>query len=273
MKSKLIVGNWKMNGSLAANAALLDALHQGVTGAGQVRVAVCPPLAYLAQVQALLANRSSGSSTSQNSQNNTSNAISTGISMGAQDVSAHEAGAFTGEVSAAMLRELGVRYVLVGHSERRQYHGESDAAVAAKAQRALACGITPIVCVGETLAEREAGKTEEVVKRQLAAVIHVNGHCISEIVVAYEPVWAIGTGKTATAQEAQQVHAVLRAQLKAATSHDQRILILYGGSMNAANAASLLAQPDIDGGLIGGASLKAPDFLKIVDSAVLAASA
>ena len=160
------------------------------------------------------------------------------------------------------------RYTLVGHSERRQYHGETDAVVASKAQRALACGLTPIVCVGETLAEREAGKTEEVVKRQLAAVIHANGHCISEIVVAYEPVWAIGTGKTATTEQAQQVHAVLRSQLHAASNQADRIHILYGGSMNAANAAQLLAQPDIDGGLVGGASLKVPDFLSIIAAAL-----
>jgi triosephosphate isomerase len=160
-----------------------------------------------------------------------------------------------------------VRYAIVGHSERRQYHGEGDAVVAEKAKVALAAGITPIVCVGETLAEREAGRTEEVVKRQMAAVIHTNGHCISEIVVAYEPVWAIGTGRTATPEQAQQVHALLRAQLKAATEHADRIHILYGGSMNAGNAASLLAQPDIDGGLIGGASLKAPDFLQIIAAA------
>jgi triosephosphate isomerase len=166
-----------------------------------------------------------------------------------------------------MLKEFGVRYVLVGHSERRQYHYETDAQVGTKTQRALACGITPIVCVGETLAEREAGKTEEVVKRQLAAVIHANGHCISEIVVAYEPVWAIGTGKTASTEQAQQVHAVLRAQLNAASAQAGRIHILYGGSMNAANAAQLLAQPDIDGGLVGGASLKAPDFLSIIAAA------
>jgi triosephosphate isomerase len=155
----------------------------------------------------------------------------------------------------------------VGHSERRQYHGETDAAVAVKAQRALAAGITPIVCVGETLAEREAGRTEEIVKRQLAAVIHTNGHCISEIVVAYEPVWAIGTGKTASPQEAQHVHAVLRSQLRAATEQADRMLILYGGSMNAANAAQLLSQDDIDGGLVGGASLKAADFLSIIAAA------
>ena len=177
------------------------------------------------------------------------------------------AGAYTGEVSAAMLKEFGVRYCLVGHSERRQYHGESDTVVASKAQQVLSVGITPVVCVGETLAEREAGKTEEVVKRQLAAVIHANGHCISEIVVAYEPVWAIGTGKTATAEQAQAVHAVLRSQLKAATAHADRVHILYGGSMNAANAAQLLAQPDIDGGLVGGASLKAADFLAIIGAA------
>ena len=156
---------------------------------------------------------------------------------------------------------------LVGHSERRQYHGETDAVVAEKARQALASGITPIVCVGETLQEREAGQTESVVKRQLAAVIHVNGHCISEIVVAYEPVWAIGTGRTASPEQAQQVHAVLRAQLAAATPHADRVRVLYGGSMNAANAAELLAQPDIDGGLVGGASLKAEDFLKIIAAA------
>ncbi|MGH6625009.1 MAG: triose-phosphate isomerase [Burkholderiaceae bacterium] len=246
MKKKLIAGNWKMNGGLAANEALIKALLAGL-GKPACSVAVCVPAPYLAQVQGLLAQGA--------------------IHLGAQDVSQHEAGAYTGEASAAMLKDFGVRYVIVGHSERRQYHGETDALVAAKAQRALAAGITPIVCVGETLAEREAGKTEETVKRQLAAVIHANGHCISEIVVAYEPVWAIGTGKTATPEQAQQVHAVLRAQLKAASDHADRIQILYGGSMNAANAAQLLAQPDIDGGLIGGASLKAPDFLTIIAAA------
>jgi triosephosphate isomerase len=191
----------------------------------------------------------------------------TGIALGSQDVSAFESGAYTGEISAAMLKDFGARYTIVGHSERRQYHGETDAMVAAKAMRALAAGITPIVCVGETLAEREAGHTEEVVKRQLAAVIHANGHCISEIVVAYEPVWAIGTGKTATPEMAQQVHAVLRAQLHAASENADRIHILYGGSMNAANAQQLLAQPDIDGGLVGGAALKAADFLSIIAAA------
>jgi triosephosphate isomerase len=187
---------------------------------------------------------------------------------GAQDVSAHEAGAYTGEVSADMLSDFKTRYVLVGHSERRQYHGETSAVVAAKAQRALAKGITPIVCVGETLQEREAGQTNEVVKRQLAAVIQQVAHCVSELVVAYEPVWAIGTGRTASPEQAQLVHALLRAQLRAASAHADRIRILYGGSMNASNAASLLAQPDIDGGLIGGASLKPNDFLAIVAAAL-----
>jgi triosephosphate isomerase len=247
MKKKLIAGNWKMNGSLAANEVLVSGLLTGL-GAPNCHVALCVPSVYLAQMQALL--------------------VGGAIDLGTQDVSQHERGAFTGELSSAMLKEFGVRYVLVGHSERRQYHFETDALVAAKAQRALACGITPIVCVGETLTEREAGKTEEVVKRQLAAVIHANGHCISEIVVAYEPVWAIGTGKTASTEQAQQVHAVLRAQLKAASAQADRIHILYGGSMNAANAAQLLAQPDIDGGLVGGASLKAPDFLSIIASAL-----
>ncbi len=244
---KLIAGNWKMNASLAANDALVRELARGLEGGGACAVAVCVPAPYLAQVQMLRA----GSV----------------LELGAQDVSAHGEGAYTGEVSAAMLKEFGVHYAIVGHSERRQYHGETDALVAEKAKAALAAGITPIVCVGETLAERAAGRTEEVVKRQLAAVIHANGHCISEIVVAYEPVWAIGTGKTATPEQAQQVHAVLRAQLKAATAHADRVHILYGGSMNSANAALLLAQPDIDGGLVGGASLKAGDFLQIIRAA------
>jgi triosephosphate isomerase len=246
MSSKLMVGNWKMNGGLVANASLLSELLSGMGGVNCL-AAVCVPATHLAQAQSLLA----GSA----------------LALGAQDVSAHESGAYTGEVSAAMLRDFAVRYVIVGHSERRQFHGETDTAVAHKAQRALAAGITPIVCVGESLAEREAGQTEAVVKRQLAAVIHTNGHCISEIVVAYEPVWAIGTGLTATPEQAQGVHAVLRAQLQAATAQADRVWILYGGSMNAANAADLLAQPDVDGGLIGGASLKASDFLSMLKAA------
>jgi triosephosphate isomerase (TIM) len=244
MKKKLIAGNWKMNGSLSANVSLLQAVLDGSKGLN-CKAAVCVPAAYLAQAQSMLSGQSL-------------------IALGSQDVSAQEVGAYTGEISASMLKDFAVHYAIVGHSERRQYHAESDAIVALKAQRALSAGITPIVCVGETLAERQAGQTEEVVKRQLAAVIHTNGHCISEIVVAYEPVWAIGTGLTATPEQAQEVHAVLRSQLKAATSHSDRISILYGGSMNAANAPQLLAQTDIDGGLIGGAALKAMDFLAIM---------
>jgi triosephosphate isomerase len=241
-----MVGNWKMHGSLAANASLLSDILNGM-GDVTCHAAVCVPAPYLAQAQILLA----GSA----------------VALGAQDVSGHESGAYTGEVSAEMLRDFTVRYAIVGHSERRQYHGETDTVVAHKAQRALAAGITPIVCVGESLAEREAGQTELVVKRQLAAVIHTNGHCISEIVVAYEPVWAIGTGLTARPEQAQAVHVVLRAQLQAATEHAKRVPILYGGSMNAANAASLLAQADVDGGLIGGASLKADEFLTMLKAA------
>lgn len=251
MKSKLIAGNWKMNGNLASNMALLDGILSGLEGLqaalGTCDVAVCVPMPYLSATRIKTADSR--------------------VSLGAQDCSAHGSGAFTGEVSAMMLKEFGVRYAIVGHSERRQYHGETDTVVASKAKQALSCGVTPIVCVGETLAERESGQTQEVVKRQLACVIHEVAHCVSEIVVAYEPVWAIGTGKTASPEQAQTVHAVLRAQLHAATPNAKRIKILYGGSMNATNAAVLLSQPDIDGGLIGGASLKVEDFLKIIASA------
>jgi triosephosphate isomerase len=244
--SKLVVGNWKMNGGLSANGLLLEGIKAGL-GELHCRVGLCVPYPYLAQVQQLLAG--------------------TSIALGAQDVSMHAPGAYTGDVSGSMLSDFGVRYCLVGHSERRQYHRESEVDVALKARQALACAITPIVCVGETLAQREAGDTEAVVKRQLAAVIHENGRCISEIVVAYEPVWAIGTGRTATPEQAQAVHALLRAQIKAATPHHGRVPILYGGSMNTGNAGDLLSQPDVDGGLIGGASLKAKDFLEILQRA------
>jgi triosephosphate isomerase (TIM) len=264
---KLIAGNWKMNGSLAANQQLINELFVGKNRAGAVLgcdVAVCVPAPYLAQVSGLIAHPSF----EKNIASSPTHAARAAIELGAQDLSMQPSGAFTGEVSAGMLKEFGVRYCIVGHSERRSYHGETDRTVALKTKAALASGITPIVCVGETLAEREASQTEAVVKRQLAAVIHENGHCISEIVVAYEPVWAIGTGKTATPEQAQQVHALLRAQLNAASSAaKQRVRILYGGSMNAANAKELLAQPDIDGGLIGGASLKSADFLQIIAAA------
>jgi triosephosphate isomerase len=241
MRSKLVVGNWKMNGSRPANAELLSALLAARPFA--MDVAVCVPFVYIQEAAATLA----GSD----------------LRWGAQDVSRHDQGAFTGEVSAAMLAECGCRYAIVGHSERRALHGESDLLVAEKAQAALARGITPIVCVGETLAQRDAGDTEGVVKRQLSAVIHQLAHCASEIVVAYEPVWAIGTGRTATPEQAQAVHHVLRAQLQAATGRGDAMKILYGGSVKAESAATLFAQPDIDGGLIGGASLKAADFIAI----------
>lgn len=245
MRRQLVVGNWKMHGSRAANAELLA----GILAARPFTadVAVCAPFVFLGDAAATLA--------------------ASDLRWGAQDVSAHEQGAYTGEVSAGMLRELGCRYALVGHSERRAYHAESDELVAAKAAAALGKGVTPIVCVGETLAEREAGQTEAVVKRQLAAVVHKLAHCAAEMVVAYEPVWAIGTGRTATPEQAQAVHAVLRAQLQAATGHAERMTILYGGSVKPDNAATLFAQPDIDGGLIGGASLKAADFVAICRAA------
>ena len=238
---KLVVGNWKMHGSRPANAELLSGLL--AARPFTTDVAVCVPFVYLPDTALALA--------------------ASDIRWGAQDVSSHEQGAFTGEVSAAMLAECGCRFTLVGHSERRAYHAESDLLVAEKAQAALGKGITPIVCVGETLAERDAGATEAVVKRQLSAVIHRLAHCASEIVVAYEPVWAIGTGRTASPAQSQAVHAVLRAQLQAATGHGDRMRILYGGSVKPDNAAALFAQPDIDGGLIGGASLKAADFVAI----------
>lgn len=245
MRRKLVVGNWKMHGNRPANAELLAGLLAARPYGADV--AVCVPSPYLADTAASLA--------------------AGGIRWGAQDCSAHEQGAYTGEVSAGMLAEFGCRYVIVGHSERRAYHAESDQLVADKAKAALARGVTPIVCVGETLAERDAGQTEEVVKRQLSAVIHTLAHCASEIVVAYEPVWAIGTGRTASPEQAQQVHHVLRAQLQAATGHGDRMAILYGGSVKPDNAATLFAQADIDGGLIGGASLKAADFIAICRAA------
>ena len=245
MRRKLVAGNWKMHGSHSANAELLAGLAAARPFACDV--AVCVPFPYLSETAVALAG--------------------TDLRWGAQDVSAHAQGAYTGEVSAGMLAEFGCRYAIVGHSERRQYHGESDQLVADKAKAALARGITPIVCVGETLAQREAGQTENVVKRQLSAVIHALAHCAGEMVVAYEPVWAIGTGQVATPEQAQAVHALLRAQLKAATPQADVMKILYGGSMKPDNAAVLLAQADIDGGLIGGASLKAADFVTICRAA------
>jgi triosephosphate isomerase len=241
MRGKLVVGNWKMNGGLAANARLLDRLVMEWQPTRARALAVCVPFPYLAQAQEALA--------------------ASAIGWGAQDLSAHASGAYTGEVAASMLADFGCRYVIAGHSERRQLHGEGDAVVAAKAAAALGAGITPIVCVGESLAEREADRTDAVVQRQLSAVIEALGGDLTRIVVAYEPVWAIGTGRTASPAQAQEVHARLRKALTAADATD--VPILYGGSVKAANAAALLAMPDIDGALVGGASLDAAEFLAI----------
>jgi triosephosphate isomerase len=230
-RARLVAGNWKMHGSRSSIAALLEAL----ASEDPAGCAVCAPFPYLAQV----AERLRG----------------TRIAWGAQDVSEHAQGAYTGEVAAAMLAEFGCRYVIVGHSERRQLYGETDERAAAKFSAARAAGLTPILCVGETLAEREAGRTEDVVGRQLAAVR------FEDAVLAYEPVWAIGTGRNATPEQAQAVHAFLRRRVPAGTP------ILYGGSVKPQNAAAIFAMPDVDGGLIGAASLVAGDFLEIVRAA------
>jgi triosephosphate isomerase len=243
-RTKLVAGNWKMHGQTATNKALLDALKAGAAASRAV-LAVCVPAPYLAQAQAALAG--------------------TPIAWGAQDVSQHAQGAYTGEVGAAMLADFGCRYAIVGHSERRGYHGETDETVAAKAEAALKSGLTPIICVGETLAEREGNITAQVITRQMDAVIAKIGAAgLAKSVVAYEPVWAIGTGKTASPEQAQEVHASIRARVaQADKAVADGLQILYGGSMKPGNARELMAQPDIDGGLIGGAALVAADFLAI----------
>src|SRR5262245_40160707 len=240
MRARLVAGNWKMNGSVRANAALLDAIKAGLKPSDNV--AVCVPFPYLAQVSQAL----SGSS----------------VALGAQNLSEHDSGAYTGEVSGAMLREFGCRYAIVGHSERRTLYGEDDKRVAAKFVAARRAGLTPIVCVGETLEQRERGETESVVGRQLDAVVSAAGAAaLANAVLAYEPVWAIGTGRNATPQQAQEVHAFVRGRLAAG------LTILYGGSVKPGNAKELFAMPDIDGGLIGGASLVAEDFIAICAAA------
>ncbi|MBU2642139.1 MAG: triose-phosphate isomerase [Thiobacillus sp.] len=246
MRKKLVAGNWKMHGSLAENAALLEALKPALAG---IEAVVCVPFPYLAQAQAVLG----GSS----------------IAWGAQNLSEQTKGAFTGEVSASMLVDFGCRYVIVGHSERRSLYGESDELVASKYVVAQAAGLTPILCVGESLDERESGVTEAVVARQLDAVIKVAGvESLAQAVVAYEPVWAIGTGKTASPEQAQAVHAFIRGKIATLNSKvADQLVIQYGGSVKAANAAELMAQPDIDGGLIGGASLVADEFVAICRAA------
>jgi triosephosphate isomerase (TIM) len=246
MRKKLVAGNWKMHGSLAENAALLAAIKPALDG---IEAVVCVPFPYLAQVQGALA----GSS----------------IAWGAQNLSEQAKGAFTGEVSASMLLDFGCQYVIVGHSERRSLYGETDELVAKKYLAAQAAGLTPILCVGELLAERESGVTEAVVARQLDAVIQAAGVAsLARAVVAYEPVWAIGTGKTASPEQAQAVHAFIRNKIAALDAAVAASLVIqYGGSVKASNAAELMAQPDIDGGLIGGASLVADEFIAICRAA------
>jgi len=249
MRDFLVAGNWKMNGNNTANAELVAGIIAGVPGGGGFSLLVCPPFPYVGAVAA----QAEGSP----------------LKVGAQNVSEHEKGAYTGEVAPAMLRDVGCEYVIVGHSERRALYGESSEQVAAKFVAAQDAGIIPILCIGETLEEREAGTTEAVVDAQLDAVLDAAGiSAFANAVIAYEPVWAIGTGMTATPEQAQDVHARIRARLASeseAIAGD--VQILYGGSMKGENAAGLLAQPDIDGGLIGGASLKADDFLAIAQAA------
>lgn len=254
MRKRLVAGNWKMHGSLAANQRLLESVKAGAESAAEVEVAVCVPFPYLHQAAAVLGGPNGKGR----------------VALGAQTLSEHDAGAYTGEVSGAMLRELGCRYVIVGHSERRHLYGERDVQVAAKFGAAQRVGLVPILCVGETLDEREQGATEEVVGRQLQAVMDAAGvGSFADAVIAYEPVWAIGTGRTASPEQAQAVHALVRGRVAAADPGVAgRLPLLYGGSVKATNAAALFAMPDIDGGLIGGAALIADDFLAIARAAV-----
>ncbi|WP_043108117.1 triose-phosphate isomerase [endosymbiont of unidentified scaly snail isolate Monju] len=249
MRQPLVAGNWKMNGSRASIRELLDGVKAGMGEVKTAEVAVCSPHIFLCDVQQQL----DGSA----------------VAWGGQDISVHESGAYTGETAGSMLAEFGCKYVIIGHSERRTYHGETDQVVAEKFVAARKAGLVPILCIGETLEERESGITEEVVGRQIDAVIaHCGVEMLGEGVIAYEPVWAIGTGKTASPEQAQEVHAFIRGRIAAASATvAEGLRILYGGSMNPGNAAQLLAQSDIDGGLIGGASLKAADFLAIATAA------
>jgi len=250
MRDLLVAGNWKMNGSSAMSAELVDGILAGMPGAKGVQLLVCPPFPYLARV----AERVAGSR----------------LMLGAQTVSEYGSGAYTGEISASMLRDNGCSYAIVGHSERRALFGESSAIVAAKFAAAQSGGLIPILCVGETLDDREAGRTEAVIGEQLGAVLDAHGiAAFGNAVIAYEPVWAIGTGRTATPEQAQDVHRYIRGML-AEQDHStaEGAQILYGGSVKGDNAAALFAMPDIDGGLIGGASLKAADFLAIAQGAV-----
>jgi triosephosphate isomerase (TIM) len=244
----VVAGNWKMHGSRLENTRLIDALVEGLE-APRAEVLVCPPFTYLAELARV--------------------AREGGLAIGGQDVCAEAQGAFTGEVSAAMLRDVGCTHVIVGHSERRAIYREDDGLVARKFMAAQAQGLVPILCVGETLDERERGATEEVITRQLEAVLAVAGvQAFAAAIVAYEPVWAIGTGKTASPAQAQDVHALLRARIVAKDANiGGQLRILYGGSVKASNAHELFAMPDVDGGLVGGASLQADEFLKVIAAA------
>ena len=245
MRQKLVAGNWKMNGSKASIKELLDGIKKGIGDVVDSEVAVCPSACYLGEVEAQLSG--------------------TPIAWGAQNLSTEEKGAFTGELSASMVNDFACKYVLVGHSERRSLYGEDDAIVAKKFAVARAAGLKPVLCIGETLEERESGVTEKVVARQIAAVVELEGiAALADGVIAYEPVWAIGTGKTASPEQAQEVHAFIRKSLaERDPSVAEKVQILYGGSRSAGNAASLLSRSEIGGGLSGGASLKAEDFLTI----------
>ena len=249
MRRKFVAGNWKMHGGLARNRDLLDSLIKGIGGGGKADCAVCVPFPYLAQAQELLKG--------------------TAIAWGAQNCSEHPQGAYTGEVSAAMLADFGCRYAIVGHSERRSLYGERNETVAAKFVAAVDGGLTPILCLGETLEQREQGVTEQVIAAQFDAVLQAAGvHGFANAVIAYEPVWASGTGRTASPQQAQDVHAFIRGRLASSDAAlAQRMQILYGGSVKPQNAAELFGMADIDGGLIGGASLVAQDFLAICSAA------
>ena len=249
MRRPMVAGNWKMHGNQAEAAKLLAGISQGLATVPKVDVVVCPPFILIPMVATQLKGSRMG--------------------WGGQNLSVHAAGAYTGEVSGAMLKDFGCAYTIVGHSERRALYGETDAVVAQKFKAAQGAGLTPILCIGETLAEREAGTTETVIARQLDAVLALNGvGSLAQAVLAYEPVWAIGTGKTASPQQAQDAHAFIRARIAAQDAKvAQGLRLLYGGSVKAANARELFSQPDIDGGLIGGASLQAEDFLGICRAA------
>ncbi len=249
MRQVMVAGNWKMNGSSESVKVLMAGIKAGMASVTDAEVVVCPPAVYLARV--------SGA------------ADGTRIKVGSQNIGDQDQGAYTGEISGGMLKDTGCEYAIIGHSERRALYGESDKLVAKRFAAARRNGIKPIFCIGESLAEREAGVTNTICARQIDAVIDLEGvEALADGVIAYEPVWAIGTGKTATPEQAQEVHAFIRgkiAALNADVAVDLRIL--YGGSMNPANAAELIGQPDIDGGLIGGAALKAEDFLSICKAA------